>query len=57
VWANEPTRHPALIVTNQQPYNAELPPALLNDTFHTPNALFFVRNHLPVPKVCPDNSF
>ncbi|VDM77693.1 unnamed protein product, partial [Strongylus vulgaris] len=50
-YASEPERHPALIVDQQRPFNAETPPSLLVDHFRTPNELFFVRNHMPVPKV------
>ncbi|KAF4754846.1 hypothetical protein FOZ62_003493, partial [Perkinsus olseni] len=42
-------RHPALQFRSQQPCNAEAPLELLVDSFETPNALFFVRNHFPVP--------
>uniref|UniRef100_A0A6B2L3C7 sulfite oxidase n=2 Tax=Arcella intermedia TaxID=1963864 RepID=A0A6B2L3C7_9EUKA len=54
-YANDPERHPALIVYIQKPFNAETPVALLGDRFLTSNELFFVRNHLPVPKVDPKN--
>lgn len=50
-FANEPERHPALEMHSQKPCNAEAPATLLLDSFITPNELFFVRNHLPVPKV------
>ncbi|PAV64919.1 hypothetical protein WR25_10554 [Diploscapter pachys] len=50
-YANEPVRHPALVVANHKPFNAETPPTLLVDHFRTPNEFFFVRNHLPVPDV------
>ncbi|CAG0891391.1 unnamed protein product [Darwinula stevensoni] len=50
-YANEPKRHPALKPTSQKPFNAEPPAALLVANFHTPNELFYVRNHLPVPEV------
>ncbi|CAJ0602139.1 unnamed protein product [Cylicocyclus nassatus] len=50
-YASDPERHPALIVDQQRPFNAETPPSLLMDHFRTPNELFFVRNHMPVPKV------
>ncbi len=50
-FANEPSRHPALRVNSAKPFNAEPPPQLLIDNFVTPNDLFFVRNHLPVPVV------
>lgn len=46
-----PYRHPALQVVNQKPFNAETPVALLTDSHLTPNDIFFVRNHLPVPKL------
>ena len=32
-----------------KPFNAETPVQLLTDNMYTPNELFFVRNHLPVP--------
>ncbi|CAJ0577130.1 unnamed protein product, partial [Mesorhabditis spiculigera] len=49
-FAKDPARHPALLVNSNKPFNAESPPALLMDAFLTPNELFFVRNHLPVPE-------
>lgn len=51
-FSTDPSRHPALIVNNTKPFNAESPPSLLIDNFRTPNELFFIRNHLPVPQVC-----
>ena len=50
-FAHDPHRHPALKVNSEKPFNAETPTALLVDHFLTPNELFFVRNHLPVPEV------
>lgn len=50
-FSTDPTRHPALLVNSQKPFNAETPPSLLLDNFRTPNDLFFIRNHMPVPKV------
>uniref|UniRef100_A0A915HR92 sulfite oxidase n=1 Tax=Romanomermis culicivorax TaxID=13658 RepID=A0A915HR92_ROMCU len=50
-YANDPPRHPALVVCSEKPFNAETPPTLLTDSYYTPNEVFFVRNHLPVPKV------
>ena len=41
----------ALIVNSEKPFNAEPPLQLLTDNFITPNPIFFVRNHLPVPVV------
>jgi len=50
-YSRDPKRHPALVSCSEKPYNAETPPELLTDNFLTPNDIFFVRNHLPVPKV------
>eukprot|EP01137_Pigoraptor_chileana_P034313 Opistho-2@26671 len=50
-YAQEPERHPALVVMQKQPFNGETPAELLVDKFITPNGLFFVRNHLPVPAI------
>ena len=50
-FANDPVRLPALIINSSKPFNAEPPRALAVDTFITPNQLFYVRNHLPVPLV------
>ena len=52
-YANEPKRSPILKVNANEPYNAETPTVLLPDSYITPNDLFFVRNHLPVPDVDP----
>lgn len=52
--AQDPSRHPFFIVNNAKPFNAEPPPELLLDAgFITPNELYYVRNHLPVPEVDP----
>ena len=50
-YANEPSRPPIFKVHNPTPFNAETPAPLLADTYITPNELFFIRNHLPVPVV------
>ncbi|CAI5728720.1 unnamed protein product [Hyaloperonospora brassicae] len=50
-YSRDPVRHPALKVNSHTPFNAEPPPELLMESFLTPNELFFVRNHLPVPDV------
>lgn len=50
-YNSDPQRHPALNVVCSKPFNAEIPTELLTDGFITPNPLFFVRNHLPVPVV------
>eukprot|EP00160_Parvularia_atlantis_P021863 Unigene9646_Nuclearia_a/m.29475 Unigene9646_Nuclearia_a/g.29475 ORF Unigene9646_Nuclearia_a/g.29475 Unigene9646_Nuclearia_a/m.29475 type:complete len:429 (-) Unigene9646_Nuclearia_a:33-1319(-) len=49
-YAREPRRNPALRVNKERPFNAEPPAALLvRSGFVTPNELFLVRNHGPVP--------
>ncbi|KAE9551963.1 hypothetical protein FO519_004815 [Halicephalobus sp. NKZ332] len=50
-YSNDPNRHPALSVNQETPFNAESPPSLLMDNFRTPNGIFFVRNHMPVPDI------
>ncbi|XP_018580721.2 sulfite oxidase, mitochondrial isoform X2 [Scleropages formosus] len=52
-YADDPPRHPALRVNSQKPFNAEPPSEILTDTYITPSAFFFKRNHLPVPRVDP----
>lgn len=50
-YAEEPERHPALVVRSDKPFNAETPRVLLGEQQNTPNNLFYVRHHLPVPHV------
>lgn len=50
-YAEDPVRSPIFKVNTKEPFNAETPPVLLPQHFNTPNDLFFVRNHLPVPLV------
>lgn len=50
-YANEPRRHITLKPSSKQPFNAEPPLSLLVDNLITPNELFYVRNHLPVPDI------
>ena len=52
-YCNEPTRHPALRVTKEQPFNAETPVELIADNWITPNELWYCRHHHPVPVVDP----
>lgn len=49
----EPHRHSALLVRSQKPFNAETPRVLLGEQLNTPNDLFYVRHHLPVPHIDP----
>ena len=50
-YSSEPWRHPALISLSETPCSAETPTHLLGDAWLTPNALFYVRNHHPVPTI------
>jgi len=54
MWAKEPERTPIFKINSQRPFNAEPPPVLLADYYLTPNDLFFVRNHFPVPEIDPN---
>ncbi|KAJ3254848.1 hypothetical protein HDU77_003910 [Chytriomyces hyalinus] len=51
LFKNDPVRDPQLMTRSERPCNAETPPEKLTDDFVTPNNLFFVRNHLPVPEM------
>ena len=53
-YVGDPIRDPALITRSNKPYNAETPRPLLGDSLFTPNDMFYVRNHLPVPAVTPE---
>lgn len=55
LYANEPKRSYKLIINSVEPFNAEPPGSELTKSFVTPNELFFVRNHAPVPTVHSDN--
>ena len=44
---------PALIVWSEEPLNAETPLDLLSRERLTPNELFFIRNHGPIPELDP----
>lgn len=54
-FVNDPPRHPGLKVNSEKPFNGEPPTELLTDSYYTPNDLFFVRNHLPVPEIDAKN--
>lgn len=53
-YAKDPLRHPALVVRQDKPFNAECPPALMSDSWVTPAELWFVRHHHPVPDIDAD---
>lgn len=50
----DPDRHPGLIFHNNKPCNAELPAELMMDAWLTPNPVWFIRHHHPVPVVDPE---
>ncbi|XP_017113158.1 sulfite oxidase, mitochondrial [Drosophila elegans] len=54
-WAQEPPRHALLKPASKRPFNAEPPIGLLAEHFYTPNELFYVRNHLPVPVISTED--
>ncbi|VVC95282.1 unnamed protein product [Leptidea sinapis] len=51
LWAREPYRDRRLILKTARPFNAETPPKQQVDHFDTPNELFYVRQHMPVPEL------
>ena len=53
LYINEPVRCAVLIPASINPYIAEAPPSLITHNFLTPENLFFVRNHGPVPRLDP----
>jgi len=53
-YGTDPTRHRAIVINSKKPFNGETPLAILTDSFITPTDLFYVRNHLPVPEVDPN---
>jgi hydroxyacylglutathione hydrolase len=46
-------KDPRLVIWSEEPLNAETPLDLLCDSTLTPNELFFVRNHGPIPEADP----
>lgn len=50
-YSSDPKRSEILNVLSQKPFNAETPSKVLIGNRLTPNDIFFVRNHLPVPNV------
>lgn len=56
-FSNDPwsDRSPLLKINSRKPFNAEPLINMLTDNFYTPNSIFMVRNHLPVPEVDVEN--
>ncbi|TQV97022.1 sulfite oxidase [Cordyceps javanica] len=55
-FADDPIRHPDLITKTVKPRNAETPGEAMSAQFLTPNDLFYVRNHMWVPRIAEDES-
>mmetsp|Transcript_14015 Transcript_14015/g.14038 ORF Transcript_14015/g.14038 Transcript_14015/m.14038 type:complete len:388 (-) Transcript_14015:24-1187(-) len=52
-YKDDPQRNPEMVTHGVKPFNAETPNDLLVNNKTTPNDLFFIRNHLPVPHIDP----
>ena len=50
-FKDEPETSPVLIYRQRKPTNAEPPVNLLAESYLTPNGLWFIRGHHPVPLV------
>jgi sulfite oxidase len=50
-YETDPVRDPNLLPCTQKPFNGEPRVDLLTRDYITPNELFYVRNHLPVPEI------
>lgn len=50
-YDTDPLRNPSLIVQTPAPFTAEPPADALVASHNTPNDLFYVRNHMPVPVI------
>ncbi|KAL5601225.1 hypothetical protein BROUX41_006023 [Berkeleyomyces rouxiae] len=50
-FSSDPARHADLRTLTAKPRNAESPAYALTESFHTPNDLFYVRNHFWVPVI------
>mmetsp|Transcript_14320 Transcript_14320/g.20988 ORF Transcript_14320/g.20988 Transcript_14320/m.20988 type:complete len:567 (-) Transcript_14320:444-2144(-) len=53
-FMDDPERSKKLIVHNETPMNAEVPEELICESYITPNELFYLRHHHPVPTVDPE---
>jgi len=53
-FEHEPVRHKALRVHSEHSMNAETPANLLTNCYLTPNSLFYIRHHHPVPFLTTD---
>jgi cytochrome b involved in lipid metabolism len=54
MFKTDPKRHPDLLPATSKPFNGEPRIELLTNDYFTPNELFYVRCHLAVPDICPE---
>ena len=54
MFETDPVRHEDLLACTQKPFTGEPKIELLTNDYFTPNELFYVRNHLAVPVIEPD---
>ena len=50
-YSGDPEISPVMKIVQNKPINAEPPGPLLTHSWLTPNGIWFIRNHHPVPKV------
>jgi sulfite oxidase len=50
-FSNDPQKSPLLVQHTVTPANCETPTAMLTESYYTPNDIFYVRNHHPVPDI------
>ena len=55
VWENEPKRDDQMRIMHLKPFLGEPHLELLGQQYYTPNELFYVRNHFPVPDMTKDD--
>ena len=54
-YRTDPTASPILLFHSKKPINAEPPETLIQQSWITPNDLWFIRNHHPIPILSEDN--
>ena len=54
MFETDPIRHPDLLPATSKPFNGEPRIERLTESYLTPNELFYTRNHLSVPDICPE---
>ena len=54
MYETDPIRDPNLLGCTEKPWTGEPRIDLLTENYYTPNELFYVRNHLSVPDIDPN---